>query len=91
MFVSLSPVGHTSFVRDMAAAVGSAVVWLDARIEEEKVMLDKFLCELKAGESIILGWWPEERSGIGSALATVCQRFRLTSTKTARFTHPSVM
>ncbi len=66
IFVSLSPRSHTAFVRDMAAAVGAAVVWLDARIEEEKVLLNKFLCELEAGKSIILGWWPEERSGIGA-------------------------
>ena len=91
VFVSLSPVGHTSFVRDMAAAVGSAVVWLDARIEEEKVMLDKFLCELKAGESIILGWWPEERSGIGSGtrygVSTIPSDFYENSTVHASLSH----
>lgn len=65
IFVSLNPTEHTSFTRDMAAAVGSAVVWLDSRIPEEKQMLDLFLKDLTPGKSIILGWWPEERSGIG--------------------------
>ena len=91
VFVSLSPRSHTAFVRDMAAAVGAAVVWLDARIPEEKVLLDKFLCELEAGKSIILGWWPEERSGIGSGthygVSTIPSDFYENSTVHAAVSH----
>ena len=54
------------FIRDIAVATGAAVIWLDPRRENEKEVLHLFLSDMKAGESIILGWWPEERSGIGS-------------------------
>lgn len=91
IFFSLSPVGHTSFVRDMAAAVGGAIVWLDARIEEEEVILHKFLRHLPAGHSIILGWWPEERSGIGAGtkhgVSTIPSDFYDNSTVYASFDH----
>ncbi|MFD1673257.1 discoidin domain-containing protein [Alicyclobacillus fodiniaquatilis] len=66
VMVSVDPVVHHAYIRDMAAAVGAAVVWLDARIPEEAAMLHRFLDDMTAGESILLGWWPEERSGIGA-------------------------
>jgi len=53
------------FIRDIAAATGAAVLWLDPRKKAEKDVLSLFLSDMKAGESIILGWWAEERSGIG--------------------------
>ena len=53
------------FIRDIAVAAGAAVIWLDPRKSDEKIVLNMFLTDMKAGESIILGWWPEERSGIG--------------------------
>ncbi len=62
---SLCPTDHPAFVRDMAAAVGGAVVWLDPREKNEKKVLDMYLEDMEAGKSICLGWWPEERSGIG--------------------------
>lgn len=52
-------------IRDIGVASKSAFLWLDPRKEEEKSMLNQFFGDMKAGESIILGWWPEERSGIG--------------------------
>ena len=55
-----------TFIRDIAVATGAAVIWLDPRKESERNILHLFLTDMKAGESIILGWWPEERSGIGS-------------------------
>ncbi|MGM9743062.1 MAG: discoidin domain-containing protein [Candidatus Cryptobacteroides sp.] len=64
MLLSLSP-GVRTDIRDMAVATGSATIWLDPRKEEEKAVAEKFIADMKAGESIILGWWPEERSGIG--------------------------
>ncbi|MBE6731237.1 MAG: hypothetical protein E7564_06075 [Ruminococcaceae bacterium] len=91
IFFSLSPMIHTSFVRDMAAAVGGAIVWLDARIEEEEVILHKFLKHLPSGHSIILGWWPEERSGIGAGtkhgVSTIPSDFYDNSTVYASFEH----
>lgn len=53
------------YIRDIGTATGAAIVWLDPRKEEEAVVLRKFLGDMKAGESIIIGWWAEERSGIG--------------------------
>lgn len=91
VFVSLSPTGHCHFTRDMAAAVGAAVVWLDPRIAEEKQMLDLFLQDLTAGQSIILGWWPEERSGIGEGtrygVSTIPSDFYENSTVHAAMPH----
>ena len=91
IFFSLSPTIHTSYVRDMAAAVGGAIVWLDSRIEEEGVILHKFLGHLPAGQSVILGWWPEERSGIGAGtqhgVSTIPSDFYDNSTVYASFEH----
>ena len=55
------------YVHDIAAATGAAVVWLDPRNNAEKVVLDKFLKDLTPGRDIVLGWYAEERSGIGEA------------------------
>ena len=91
IFFSLSPTIHTSYTRDMAAAVGGAIVWLDARIEEEEVILHKFLNHFPAGQSVILGWWPEERSGIGAGtkhgVSTIPSDFYDNSTVYASFEH----
>lgn len=53
------------YIRDIAVAAGAAVIWLDPRNVPERNVLRLFLKDMKAGESIILGWWAEERSGIG--------------------------
>ena len=53
------------YIRDIAVASNVAVVWLDPRKEKENEALRLFLKDMKAGESAILGWWPEERSGVG--------------------------
>ena len=91
IFVSLSPAVHTNFTRDMAAAVGAAVTWLDSRIPEEKEVLELFLKDLTPGKSIILGWWPEERSGIGAGtsfgVSTIPSDFYENSTVHASFPH----
>lgn len=68
VLVSLNP-NITNDIRDMAVATNAATIWLDPRKEDEKKVLDMFLSDMKAGESIILGWWPEERSGIGSGVS----------------------
>ena len=54
-----------SFIRDIAVSSGAAVVWLDPRKENENKVIRLFLNDMEAGNSIILGWWPEERSGVG--------------------------
>ncbi len=54
-----------NYIRDIGMASGAAFVWLDPRKEEEAIVLRKFFGDMKAGESIVIGWWAEERSGIG--------------------------
>lgn len=53
------------YVHDIGAACGSACVWLDPRDEEEQAVLDKMLEDLTPGRDFVLGWFPEERSGVG--------------------------
>ncbi len=55
------------YVHDIAAACGSACVWLDPRVAGERTLLDKMLKEMTPGRDIVLGWYPEERSGVGEA------------------------
>lgn len=54
-------------IRDLGACMKAASIWLDPRKEEEREVLKKFLADLTPGESVILGWWHEERAGIGIA------------------------
>jgi hypothetical protein len=55
------------YVHDIAAACGSASLWLDPRNSSERLLFDKFLQDMKPGRDIVLGWYPEERSGVGEA------------------------
>lgn len=55
------------YVHDIGAAAGSACVYLDPRNSGERTVLDKFLADLTPGRDFVLGWYPEERSGIGEA------------------------
>jgi hypothetical protein len=59
--------GDYHHTRDIAAASGAAVVWLDTRIPEERDLLRKFFGGMKAGEAIALGWYATERTGITTA------------------------
>ena len=61
--------GDYSHTRDIAAASGAAVVWLDCRIQAEKLVFQKFLGDMKAGEAVALGWYSTERSGITTVSA----------------------
>ena len=65
LLVSLRP--GIPYVHDIAAAAGSAVVWLDPRNASEKALLDKMLKDMTPGRDFVLGWYPEERSGVGEA------------------------
>lgn len=55
------------YVHDIGAACGSACVWLDPRKSAEAKVLDKMLQDMTPGRDIVLGWYPEERSGVGEA------------------------
>lgn len=55
------------YVHDIGAACGSASVYLDPRNSSEATLLDKFLTDLTPGRDFVLGWYAEERSGIGEA------------------------
>lgn len=70
LLFSMSPStrrGHHHYVRDLAAATGSALIWLDCRIPEQRSLMQKFLGDLTPGNSLIMGWHPTERSGITTA------------------------
>ena len=69
LIVSAKPTrrGDLHHTRDIAAACGSAVVWLDNRIESQRELMRKFLGDMTAGDAIILGWYTTERSGITTA------------------------
>lgn len=64
--VSISPTIHKAAVREYATALGSAVIWLDPRTPGESELLNKFLASMGAG-TVMLGWWPEEASGVERA------------------------
>ncbi len=55
------------YVHDIGAACGSACVWLDPRNSSERKILDNMLADMTPGRDIVLGWYPEERSGVGEA------------------------
>ncbi|MBN1419570.1 MAG: discoidin domain-containing protein [Planctomycetes bacterium] len=59
--------GDHHHTRDIAAACGAAVVWLDNRVPAERAVMRKFLGDMKAGASVVLGWYSTERSGITTA------------------------
>lgn len=55
------------YVHDIGTTCGSACVWLDPRNTNEGKLLDKMLKDMTPGRDIVLGWYPEERSGVGEA------------------------
>ncbi|MEX0939702.1 MAG: discoidin domain-containing protein [Pirellulales bacterium] len=59
--------GDHHHTRDIAAACGAAVVWLDGRSPTERDILRKFFGDMQAGNAIALGWYSTERSGITAA------------------------
>lgn len=65
LLVSIRPT--IPYVHDIAAACGSACIWLDPRKSRERTLLDKMLEDMTPGRDFVLGWYPEERSGIGEA------------------------
>lgn len=59
--------GDYHHTRDMAAACGAAIVWLDNRIPEERQVMRRFLADMTPGAAVVLGWYSTERSGITTA------------------------
>lgn len=59
--------GDLHHTRDLVAAVGGAVVWLDPREPEEDRVLARFFADMEAGNAVALGWYTTERSGISAA------------------------
>ncbi len=59
--------GDYHHTRDIAAACGAAVIWLNTLIPAERELLGKFFGDMKAGEAVVLGWYTTERSGITTA------------------------
>ena len=65
-FIHLTP--HIAAdIRDLGASMKAATLWLDPRKQDEREVLKKFLGDMTPGKSVILGWWHEERAGIGLA------------------------
>ena len=78
LYISLSP--HcVNFIRDLAVASRSAVLWLDVRKHDDSVLAERFFSDMRQGSSFVFGWWPEERSGVGlgtrHGIATVAADF----------------
>jgi hypothetical protein len=78
LYISLSP-SCTHFIRDLAVASKSAIIWLDIRKQKDSALADKFLSDMKQGCSFVVGWWPEERTGVGlgtkHGIATIAADF----------------
>ena len=51
-------------IRDLIAAAGCAVVFLENRREDDRDVYRRFLADMTPGQSVALGWYTEERSGI---------------------------
>lgn len=90
LIVSASPYTE-HFIRDMAAAAGAAVIWTENREKDDKAVFCKYLADMEPGNSIVIGWYTEERSGIGAAaeygLSTIPADFYDNSTVYAGMKH----
>lgn len=67
VLMGLNPQTFFGNVRDYAAAVGTATIWLDPSVAAEKTLLDQFLSGMPAGSGIYMGWWPDEGVGVTEA------------------------
>ncbi|MGM9647575.1 MAG: hypothetical protein ACI3YH_05545 [Eubacteriales bacterium] len=58
----------SAYIRDLAAATGSAIVFLNCRDSKaEQAVYRRFLNDMEPGAAIATGWYTEERSGITTA------------------------
>ncbi|RFM26753.1 T9SS type A sorting domain-containing protein [Deminuibacter soli] len=78
MLIGLSPDAHRAGLREYAAALGAAVIWLDPNVAAESTLLNSFLSSMPPSATF-MGWWPEEGSGITRAssygIATVASDY----------------
>jgi hypothetical protein len=78
LLIGLDPAVQKASLREYATALGAAVVWLDPRVAAESTLLNKFLSGMPAGSNV-MGWWPEEGSGVTRAstygVATIASDF----------------
>lgn len=76
-------------IRDLGTSMKAATIWLDPRDVKERPLLEKFLSDMTPGQSVLLGWWHEERAGIGIAtshgLSTIPSDFYNNATVYAGF------
>ena len=60
----------TAYIRDLAAATGAAIVFLNCRDSKtEQAVYRRFLNDMEPGAAIATGWYTEERSGITTSTA----------------------
>ena len=78
MLIGLDPQVQRGNLREYATALGAPVIWLDPRVSGESELLNSFLSSMPAN-AVMLGWWPDEGSGItrasGYGIATVASDF----------------
>ncbi len=63
------PTDESFHLRDLCSAIGCAMVFLENRSEEERLVYERFLADMEPGNAIAMGWYTEERSGITTATA----------------------
>ncbi|MBC9915310.1 GxGYxYP domain-containing protein [Chitinophaga varians] len=63
LLIGLNPEAHKAALREYAAALGAAVIWLDPAVPAESTLLNSFLAAMPAGANF-MGWWPEEGPGV---------------------------
>jgi hypothetical protein len=68
LLIGLDPAVHQGSLREYAAALGAAVIWLNPVEPGESELLNSFLASMPAGANH-MGWWPDEGQGITRASA----------------------
>lgn len=97
LIITLAPADDQAvFIRDIAAATKSAVVYLDCTKSEQQAVYEKFLKDMadSDGTSVALGWYSTERSGITTGtkygIATIPANFYISSTTYGGTNHTDI-
>lgn len=75
LVISANPNGDLDHCRDIAAAVGAAVIYLDCTKANEKALYGKFMQDMADSRyannetAIVMGWFTTERSGVTAGSA----------------------
>lgn len=72
LLISADPKTDLDRCRDMAAAVGAAVIFCDTDSDSGKALYEKFMKDMgdnRTKGAVAIGWWASERSGITAATA----------------------